>query len=176
MIAAQGKQTPVFVRFSTVAGERGSKDTVRDVRGFAIKFYTDQGNWDLVANNMPVFFIQDAIKFPDLVHAVKPVPNQTSTAAICGRRSRQGNIPNGLSGCSCTHQAGDDADTGDVGIDDPIGHRAAGVHALVVLVRAEILDFSKVVHAPGPRGGEDVFGGIGRGWRTLAEGIDQFKT
>ena len=71
----KGKITPVFVRFSTVAGERGSKDTARDVRGFAIKFYTDEGNWDLVGNNMPVFFIQDAIKFPDLIHAVKPEPN-----------------------------------------------------------------------------------------------------
>jgi len=70
--AAAGKITPVFVRFSTVAGERGSKDTARDVRGFAVKFYTDAGNWDLVGNNMPVFFIQDAMKFPDLVHAVKP--------------------------------------------------------------------------------------------------------
>jgi len=73
--AATGKRTPVFVRFSTVAGERGSADTVRDVRGFAVKFYTDEGNWDLVGNNMPVFFIQDAMKFPDLVHAVKPEPN-----------------------------------------------------------------------------------------------------
>ncbi|MDN8616103.1 catalase [Variovorax ginsengisoli] len=70
-----GKVTPVFARFSTVAGERGSKDTARDVRGFAVKFYTDEGNWDLVGNNMPVFFIQDAIKFPDLVHAVKPEPH-----------------------------------------------------------------------------------------------------
>src|SRR5690606_35671217 len=77
----KGKQTPVFVRFSTVAGERGSKDTARDVRGFAIKFYTDQGNWDLVANNMPVFFIQDAIKFPDLVHAVKPEPHHAMPQA-----------------------------------------------------------------------------------------------
>ncbi|OFA04457.1 catalase [Duganella sp. HH101] len=73
--AAAGKRTPVFVRFSTVAGERGSADTVRDVRGFAVKFYTDEGNWDLVGNNMPVFFIQDAMKFPDLVHAVKPEPH-----------------------------------------------------------------------------------------------------
>ena len=73
--AEQGKVTPVFVRFSTVAGERGSKDTARDVRGFAVKFYTDEGNWDLVGNNMPVFFIQDAMKFPDLVHAVKPEPH-----------------------------------------------------------------------------------------------------
>ena len=73
--AEAGKRTPVFVRFSTVAGERGSADTVRDVRGFAVKFYTDEGNWDLVGNNMPVFFIQDAMKFPDLAHAVKPEPN-----------------------------------------------------------------------------------------------------
>lgn len=67
--------TPVFVRFSTVAGFRGSPDTVRDVRGFAVKFYTQEGNYDIVGNNMPVFFIQDAIKFPDLVHALKPEPN-----------------------------------------------------------------------------------------------------
>ena len=73
--AAAGKVTPVFVRFSTVAGERGSVDTARDVRGFAVKFYTDEGNWDLVGNNIPVFFIQDAMKFPDLVHAVKPEPH-----------------------------------------------------------------------------------------------------
>ena len=70
-----GKITPVFVRFSTVAGERGSVDTARDVRGFAVKFYTDEGNWDLVGNNIPVFFIQDAMKFPDLIHAVKPEPH-----------------------------------------------------------------------------------------------------
>jgi len=76
-----GKQTPVFVRFSTVAGERGSKDTARDVRGFAVKFYTEDGNWDLVGNNMPVFFIQDAIKFPDLVHAVKPEPHHAMPQA-----------------------------------------------------------------------------------------------
>ena len=67
-----GKRTPVFVRFSTVAGFRGSADTVRDVRGFATKFYTEEGNYDLVGNNIPVFFIQDGIKFPDLIHAVKP--------------------------------------------------------------------------------------------------------
>src|SRR6185369_11719974 len=70
-----GKVTPVFVRFSTVQGERGSKDTARDVRGFAVKFYTDEGNWDLVGNNIPVFFIQDVMKFPDLVHALKPEPH-----------------------------------------------------------------------------------------------------
>jgi len=69
------KQTPVFVRFSTVAGSRGSTDLARDVRGFAVKFYTDEGNYDLVGNNMPVFFIQDAMKFPDFVHAVKPEPH-----------------------------------------------------------------------------------------------------
>jgi catalase len=73
--AQTGKRTPVFVRFSTVAGERGSADTVRDVRGFAVKFYTEEGNWDLVGNNIPVFFIQDPMKFPDLVHAVKPEPH-----------------------------------------------------------------------------------------------------
>ncbi|HEX2546962.1 MAG TPA: catalase [Ramlibacter sp.] len=73
--AEAGKRTPVFVRFSTVQGARGSKDTARDVRGFAVKFYTDEGNWDLVGNNIPVFFIQDAMKFPDLVHAVKPEPH-----------------------------------------------------------------------------------------------------
>jgi catalase len=70
-----GRQTPVFVRFSTVAGSRGSTDLARDVRGFAVKFYTDEGNFDLVGNNMPVFFIQDALKFPDLIHAVKPEPH-----------------------------------------------------------------------------------------------------
>ncbi|MEO6529089.1 MAG: catalase [Gemmatimonadaceae bacterium] len=76
-----GKQTPVFVRFSTVAGERGSVDTARDVRGFAVKFYTDEGNWDLVGNNIPVFFIQDAMKFPDLIHAVKPEPHHAMPQA-----------------------------------------------------------------------------------------------
>ncbi len=70
-----GKKTPVFTRFSTVAGNRGSADTPRDVRGFAVRFYTEQGNWDLVGNNIPVFFIQDAIKFPDLIHAAKPEPH-----------------------------------------------------------------------------------------------------
>ncbi|MGA9650334.1 catalase, partial [Pedobacter sp.] len=70
-----GEETPVFVRFSTVAGSRGSTDLARDVRGFAVKFYTQEGNFDLVGNNMPVFFIQDAIKFPDLIHAVKPEPD-----------------------------------------------------------------------------------------------------
>jgi catalase len=79
-----GKKTPVFVRFSTVAGSRGSGDSVRDVRGFATKFYTEEGNYDLVGNNIPVFFIQDAIKFPDLVHSFKPEPHneipQASTA------------------------------------------------------------------------------------------------
>jgi len=74
-LAEKGKRTPVFVRFSTVAGERGSPDLARDVRGFATKFYTDEGNFDIVGNNMPIFFIQDAMKFPDLVHAVKPEPH-----------------------------------------------------------------------------------------------------
>jgi catalase len=75
LFAEAGKRTPVFVRFSTVVGERGSADTARDARGFAVKFYTDEGNWDLVGNNIPVFFIQDAMKFPDLVHAAKPEPH-----------------------------------------------------------------------------------------------------
>ena len=76
------KPTPVFVRFSTVGGSRGSSDLARDVRGFAVKFYTDEGNWDLVGNNIPVFFIQDGIKFPDLIHAVKPEPqNEIPQAA-----------------------------------------------------------------------------------------------
>jgi catalase len=69
-------QTPIFVRFSTVQGPRGSADTVRDIRGFAIKFYTQEGNFDLVGNNAPVFFVQDGIKFPDFVHAVKPEPHR----------------------------------------------------------------------------------------------------
>ena len=75
VFGAPGRRTPVFVRFSTVLGFRGSADTVRDVRGFATKFYTPEGNFDLVGNNMPVFFIQDAIKFPDLVHSIKPEPH-----------------------------------------------------------------------------------------------------
>jgi len=75
LFSQAGKRTPVFVRFSTVIGERGSTDTPRDVRGFAVKFYTDEGNWDLVGNNIPVFFIQDAMKFPDLIHAAKPEPH-----------------------------------------------------------------------------------------------------
>lgn len=71
-----GVKTPTFTRFSTVAGSKGSPDLVRDVRGFATKFYTKEGNWDLVGNNIPVFFIQDAIKFPDLIHAAKPAPDR----------------------------------------------------------------------------------------------------
>ena len=71
-----GEKVPVFVRFSTVAGNKGSADMVRDVRGFAVKFYTQKGNWDLVGNNIPVFFIQDAIKFPDIIHAVKAEPDR----------------------------------------------------------------------------------------------------
>ncbi|WP_312408304.1 catalase C [Rhizobium sp.] len=71
-----GEKTPVFVRFSTVAGNKGSADLARDVRGFAVKMYTKEGNWDLVGNNIPVFFIQDAIKFPDLIHAAKQEPDR----------------------------------------------------------------------------------------------------
>ncbi|GAA0464649.1 catalase [Actinoplanes capillaceus] len=75
-LAEKGRETEVFVRFSTVLGSRGSADTVRDVRGFAVKFYTAEGNFDLVGNNMPVFFIQDAIKFPDIIHAAKWHPDR----------------------------------------------------------------------------------------------------
>ena len=76
LFARAGQRTPVFVRFSTVAGNKGSADLARDVRGFAVKFYTGEGNWDLVGNNIPVFFIQDAIKFPDLIHAAKQEPDR----------------------------------------------------------------------------------------------------
>lgn len=76
VLSTVGQQTEVFVRFSTVAGNKGSMDLARDVRGFAVKFYTKQGNWDIVGNNIPVFFIQDPIKFPDLVHAVKQEPDR----------------------------------------------------------------------------------------------------
>lgn len=71
---SRGKKTPVFVRFSSVINSKGSPETLRDPRGFAVKFYTDQGNWDLVGNNLPVFFIRDAIQFPDMVHSLKPSP------------------------------------------------------------------------------------------------------
>ena len=71
-----GEKTPAFVRFSTVAGNQGSPDLARDVRGFAVKLYTKEGNWDIVGNNIPVFFIQDAIKFPDLIHAAKQEPDR----------------------------------------------------------------------------------------------------
>jgi catalase len=81
------KKTPVFVRFSTVAGSRGSADTARDVRGFAVKFYTEEGNWDLVGNNIPVFFIQDGIKFPDIIHAAKPEPHHEIPQAATAHNS-----------------------------------------------------------------------------------------
>jgi catalase len=84
LFSAVGKQTDMFVRFSTVAGERGAADAERDIRGFALKFYTEQGNWDLVGNNTPVFFLRDPLKFPDLNHAVKRDPHT-------GMRSAQNN-------------------------------------------------------------------------------------
>ncbi|PSL36320.1 catalase [Planomicrobium soli] len=83
----KGTKTPVFVRFSTVVGSRGSAETVRDTRGFSTKFYTEEGNYDLVANNMPVFFIQDAIKFPDLVHAIKPEPHNEMPQAAAAHNT-----------------------------------------------------------------------------------------
>jgi catalase len=76
LFARAGERTPAFVRFSTVAGSKGSADLARDVRGFAVKLYTREGNWDLVGNNIPVFFIQDAVKFPDVIHAAKPEPDR----------------------------------------------------------------------------------------------------
>ena len=84
VFAEIGKQTPVFLRFSTVAGERGAADAERDIRGFAVKFYTEEGNWDLVGNNTPVFFFRDPLRFPDLNHAVKRDPRT-------GMRSSQNN-------------------------------------------------------------------------------------
>jgi catalase len=84
LFAEVGKQTPVFLRFSTVAGERGAADAERDIRGFAMKFYTEEGNWDLVGNNTPVFFFRDPLRFPDLNHAVKRDPRT-------GMRSSQNN-------------------------------------------------------------------------------------
>jgi catalase len=80
----------VFVRFSTVQGERGSKDTARDVRGFAVKFYTDEGNWDLVGNNIPGSSSRTAMKFPDLVHAVKPEPPPRHAAGGPARTTPSG--------------------------------------------------------------------------------------
>ena len=84
IFARVGKKTDVFMRFSTVAGERGAADTERDVRGFAMKFYTDEGNWDLVGNNTPVFFIRDPLKFPDFIHTQKrdPKTNLRSNTAM----------------------------------------------------------------------------------------------
>ena len=79
-----GKQTPCLLRFSTVAGERGAADAERDIRGFAMKFYTEEGNWDLVGNNTPVFFIRDPLKFPDLNHAVKRDPHVRHECLIVG--------------------------------------------------------------------------------------------
>ncbi|KAK4456118.1 catalase A2 [Podospora aff. communis PSN243] len=86
-LSEEGKKTPVFVRFSTVAGSRGSADTARDVHGFATRFYTDEGNFDIVGNNIPVFFIQDAIQFPDLVHSVKPSPDNEMPQAATAHDS-----------------------------------------------------------------------------------------
>ena len=84
LFAAVGKKTDCLLRFSTVAGERGAADAERDVRGFAMKFYTDEGNWDLVGNNTPVFFVRDPYKFPDFIHTQKrdPKSNLRSTTAM----------------------------------------------------------------------------------------------
>jgi catalase len=75
-----GKTTEAFLRFSTVAGERGAADAERDVRGFALRFYTEEGNWDMVGNNTPIFFVRDALKFPDFIHTQKASENQHAVA------------------------------------------------------------------------------------------------
>src|SRR5579862_8336910 len=87
ILTEAGVETPVFVRFSTVAGNEGSTDMARDVRGFATKFYTKEGNWDLVGNNIPVFFIQDALKFPDLIHSAKQEPDRAFPQAATAHDS-----------------------------------------------------------------------------------------
>ena len=83
LFRSPGTQTPVIARFSTVIHERGSPETIRDPRGFAVKFYTREGNWDLVGNNMPVFFVRDGMKFPDMVHALKPNPVNHIQVSSC---------------------------------------------------------------------------------------------
>jgi catalase len=93
MFSAVGKQTPLVVRFSTVAGERGAADAERDVRGFALKFYTEQGNWDLVGNNTPVFFVRDPYKFPDFIRTQsatrRPTSGATQPCGTSGRSARR---------------------------------------------------------------------------------------
>src|SRR6266511_417623 len=101
-----GKRTPMFARFSQVAGELGSADTVRDPRGFALKFYTEEGNYDLVGNNTPTFFVRDAIKFEDFSRSQRPMPwcprTRTSSVAICGTRAPRATRPSGVWRCrSC---------------------------------------------------------------------------
>ena len=85
-----GKETELFTRFTTVAGERGAADAERDIRGFAVKFYTEEGNWDLVGNNTPVFFLRDPLKFPDLNHAVKRDPKTNMRSALKNIRTNVG--------------------------------------------------------------------------------------
>ncbi len=92
VLTEAGVRTPVFVRFSTVAGNAGSSDLARDVRGFAVKMYTTEGNWDIVGNNMPVFFIQDAIKFTDLIHSL----NRSPTVAFRKRQAPTTHFGTGL--------------------------------------------------------------------------------
>src|SRR5216684_1695199 len=108
----KGKTTEAFVRFSTVAGERGAADAERDVRGFALRFYTVEGNWDLVGNNTPIFFVRDALKFPDFIHTQKRHPRtnmRSPTArpisAICSNRSRKAISRNGNSPCRSCRKA-----------------------------------------------------------------------
>ena len=99
-----GKKTDMFVRFSTVAGERGAADAERDIRGFAMKFYTEEGNWDLVGNNTPVFFFRDPLKFPDLNHAVKRDP-RTNMRSPTNNWDFRSSIPDALHQDTLTHSA-----------------------------------------------------------------------
>jgi catalase len=94
-----GKQTPMFVRFSTVAGERGAADAERDIRGTALKFYTEEGNWDIVGNNTPVFFFRDPLRFPDLNHAIKRSPH-----GLAQRRQQLGFLDAAAGGAASGHR------------------------------------------------------------------------
>ena len=156
IFAEAGKRTPVFVRFSTVAGERGSTDTARDVRGFAVKFYTDEGNWDLVGNNIPVFFIQDAMKFPDLIHAVKPEPHHGMPQAASAHDTFWDFV-------SLMPEIDAHADVGDVGPRDPaqLSHDAGVRRAHVPLrQRGGRIALREVSLESG---GRNAFAGVGRG-------------
>ena len=151
-----GIATPVFTRFSTVAGNRGSADVARDVRGFAVKFYTTEGNWDLVGNNIPVFFIQDAIKFPDLIHAVKEEPDRGFPQAQSAHDTFWDFI-------ACSPEAMPHGHVADVGPHHPaLGANDAGLRRpqLPAGQRQGRVDLREVPLAAGAR---HAVGGVGRG-------------